>query len=56
MEINFAFVPNQKVETPFGDLAMVDMCAVQGGGVKRCYVLLKDGRGAWFDEDQLKAI
>ena len=35
MQVDFLFVPNQKVETSLGEVGIIDMCGVQSGGTRR---------------------
>lgn len=51
MEAKFAFKLDDKVKTPFGDPAIVSMCAVDEGG-NTYYVKTATG-GNWFKESQL---
>ena len=51
--IDFKFSPNDKVKTAIGDIGMVTSCSITSGAVKQYWVLMNNGRGAWFDEDQL---
>jgi hypothetical protein len=53
--VEFKFSEKQKVKTVLGDDGVIDMAALQNGAVQY-YVLMKEGNGAWFDEDQLEAI
>jgi hypothetical protein len=52
--VNFKFDQNQKVKTVLGDEGIIDMLGYANGNV-RYYVLMKEGRGAWIDENQLEA-
>ena len=53
--ITFIFDVNQKVKTPLGEDAIIDTCSFVGNK-NRYYVIMKEGRGAWFDEDLLTAV
>jgi hypothetical protein len=53
--IDFKFSPNDKVITVIGDIGVITSCSISSGQVKQYWVLMNNGRGAWFDENQLKA-
>lgn len=53
--IDFKFSPNDKVKTAIGDIGLVTSCSISSGAVKQYWVLMNNGRGAWFDENQLTA-
>lgn len=52
MVITFAFSPGEKVKTPWGDMGIVEDCAVNLDGGLRYYVL-RDENSKWFTADQL---
>ncbi len=54
--VDFKFSPNQKVQTPLGEVGIIDQCGLTSGPISRYYVLFKGGKGAWFDEDQLTVV
>jgi hypothetical protein len=53
MEVTFKFTLDQQVKTPFGDLGVVSMLAVDDGG-NQYYVKTATG-GNWFKESQITA-
>jgi hypothetical protein len=53
MDVTFKFTLDQKVTTPFGDVGLISMLAVDDGG-NTYFVKTKDG-GNWFKESQLTA-
>jgi hypothetical protein len=53
METKFEFKLQQRVTTPFGDLAIVKTCAVDDGGIN--YYCTTQAGGNWFREAELTA-
>jgi hypothetical protein len=53
--VEFKFAVQQKVKTVLGDEGIIDMQGFGGGNI-RYYVLFKEGKGSWFDEEQLTAV
>jgi len=54
MQIDFLFSVGQKVTTPFGEVGIVRMAAVDSEG-KQYNVLTKNGQ-PWFLEKELSAV
>lgn len=52
--INFLFDIGQIVKTPLGDKGLVQMAAVDEGGILKYYVICSNG-ASWFVEHHLKA-
>jgi hypothetical protein len=53
--IEFKFSLGQKVSTVVGDEGVIDMMGFSGYK-NRYWILMKEGKGAWFDEDQLTVV
>lgn len=54
MQVNFEFHPGQKVVNSLGEEGVVDTAAIEQGGTKKYYLLVKGGRGSWWPEQNLK--
>ena len=54
MQINFKFEPGQRVNTPFGTLAIVGTCAFDDAGVQ--YYVKTESGGNWFKESDLQEV
>jgi hypothetical protein len=51
MNTTFKFSLDQKIKTPFGEVGMVKMCAVDETGIN--YYVKTAGGGNWFKEAEL---
>lgn len=50
--VEFKFMLNQRVETPFGEQGMIQMMGIDDGG-KKCFVITSCNE-TWFNEAELK--
>ena len=53
--IDFKYPLGARVNTALGDTGIIDSLGF-GGYKNRYWVLLKEGKGAWFDEDQIAPV
>lgn len=53
MKVEFSFILDQKVKTPFDEIGIVSMLGVDDGG--KTYFVKTAATGAWFKESQLTA-
>ena len=55
MEANFKFEIDQKVETAFGDVGIVNMAAIDDNR-QECYFIKRSDESKWFKVLELKAV
>ena len=51
MEVNFKFKVSDEVITPFDEMGIIDVCAVDHSG--KCYYVKTKGNSDWHREEQL---
>lgn len=54
MDVKFKFEPDQKVQTPFGDVGIITLCAVDDNR-KVVYFVKRTTGSNWFKEAELTA-
>jgi hypothetical protein len=54
LEVKFNFNVMDHAKTPFGDVGVVVVCAVDDGGKK--YFVQRSTNSDWFKESQLEAV
>jgi hypothetical protein len=54
MRAEFIFEIDQRVKTPFGDVGIVNMAALNDDK-KQCYFIKRDVESKWFKETELES-
>lgn len=54
MVVDFKFIIGQKVQTPFGDIGIIEMLGLDTDG--RRYYVLRSQEDKWFFENQLMSL
>jgi hypothetical protein len=53
MDVTFTFVPDDKVTTPFGEMGIVTMCAIDDNR-KITYAVKGSSQTQWYKEGELQ--